>query len=58
MTIDLMDDRTIPCIQDMGASPMEDPSYHSRGLEMESHFCQNDNSEVNLQHVVFILKVV
>jgi len=53
-----MDDYTIPCIQDMGASPMEDPSYHSRGLEMESHFCQNDNSEVNPQHVVFILRVV
>jgi hypothetical protein len=45
--IDSIDGRTIPCIHDVGASPMEDPSYHSRGLEMESHFGQNDNSEVS-----------
>jgi hypothetical protein len=42
-TIDLMDGHTIPSIQDVGASLIEDPSYHFAGQEMECHFCRNDN---------------
>jgi hypothetical protein len=42
-TMDLMDGHTIPSIQDMGASPIEDPLYHFGGQEMEGHFCRNNN---------------
>ncbi len=54
----LTNGRTIPCIQDVGASLMEDPLYHFGGQEMEIHFCHNDNLEVSPLHVFFVLKVV
>ncbi len=49
--IDLIDGCTIPCIEDVGASSMEKPLYLSRGHEMESHFCRNDNLEVSPLHI-------
>jgi len=40
---DSMDGHTILCIQNAGVSPTDDPLYHLRGQEMESHICHNEN---------------
>jgi hypothetical protein len=55
-TIDLMDGRTIPYIQNAGVSLMNDPLYHPRGREMENHICHNENLEVSPFYVVFVLR--
>jgi len=56
MATNLTDGHTIPCTQDVGASPTKEPSYHLGGQEMESHLCRKDNSKVNPLHVIFILR--
>jgi hypothetical protein len=56
VAIDLMDGCTILCIQDVGASLMNDLSYHFGGWEMESHIFHNENLEVNPFYVAFVLR--
>jgi hypothetical protein len=51
-----MDGHTILCIEDEKAFLTNDPPYHFGGQEMVSHIHRNENLEVSLHYVVFILR--